>query len=122
MIRWIAAGLLGTLHALNGLFMLVDGPRWYSITPGAAMTGPYNSHFVEDVGVAFIAAGLGLVFRAWRAIYWPAAVAGAAFLMFHALIHIVGFAKHPHDLISTVWIVLLAATALRAALPGQSDE
>jgi hypothetical protein len=121
MIRRIAAGLLGGLHAFNGLFMLIDGQRWFRITPGAASTGPFNAHFVADVGVAFIAAGLGLLALSWRTRYWPAAVAGAAFLIFHALIHIVDFSRHPHDLMSPVWIALLAAAALWVAMPAKQN-
>jgi hypothetical protein len=121
MIRRMAAGLLGGLHAFNGLFMLVDGQRWYRVTPGAASTGPFNAHFVADVGVAFIAAGFGLLVRSWRTRYWSAAVAGCAFLIFHALIHIVDFARNPHDLMSTVWITVLAVLALWAAVPGKHD-
>jgi hypothetical protein len=119
MIRRIAAGLLGALNACSGFFMLTDGQRWFSITPGALSTGPFNAHFVEDVGVAFIAAGLGLLALSWRTRYWPAALAGAAFLVFHALIHIVGYAQHPHDLMSTVWITALAVLALVVAIPAK---
>jgi len=121
MLRRITAGLLGGLHAFNGVFMLLDGQRWYRITPGVASTGPFNAHFVADVGVAFIAAGLALLALSWRIRYWPAALAGAAFLVFHALIHCVDSVRHSHDLMSTVWIALLAALALWAAVPGKQD-
>ena len=121
MIRRIAAGLLGALHAFNGLFMLTDAQRWFRVTPGAASAGAFNAHFVADVGVAFIAAGLALLARSWRTRYWPAAVAGCAFLIFHALIHIANIVRHAHDLASTVWIVLLAGLALWAALPGKPN-
>ena len=119
MIRRIAAGLLGTVSAGNGLYMLLDGERWFTLTPGAASTGPFNAHFVADVGVAFIAAGLGLLARSWRNRYWPAAAAGSAFLVFHALIHIVSFARHHDELAATIWIAVLAALALWAALPAE---
>lgn len=38
--------------------------------------------------MAFLAAGLGLAARAWRVRYWPAAVAGAGFLVLHAMLHV----------------------------------
>src|SRR5579862_6543288 len=119
MIRRMAAGLLGGVHVFNGLFMLMDGPRWFKVTPGAASTGPFNAHLVADVGVAFIAAGLALLSLSCRAWYWPAAMAGSAFLVFHALIHIVGFAQHSHDPTSTVWIAVLAALSLWVAVPTE---
>jgi hypothetical protein len=122
MIRRIAAGLLGGLHALIGLYMLMAGQRWYLNTTGVAATGPYNAHFVADVGAAFIAAGLALLARSWRVRYWPAAVAGSAFLVFHALIHLAEFAHHPDDLRSVVFIEVLAGLALWASLPTRGDR
>ncbi len=122
MINRIVAALLGALHTLTGLYMLIAGERWYLNTPGVAATGPYNPHFVADVGVAFIAAGLALLARSWRARYWPAAVAGAAFLVFHALIHVSEFAHHPDDLRSVVFIAVLAGLALWASLPTQAER
>jgi len=74
--RWIAA-ILAIFNALNGLAMLFAGPAWYAAVPGASETGPYNPHFVQDVGAAFLVAGLALAARAWRPVYWPAAVGPA---------------------------------------------
>ena len=81
--RWLA-GVLGAFNALNGVVMLADGRHWYDTVPGVVFTGPYNPHFVRDIGAAFLAAGLGLIARAWRVRYWPAAVVGAGFLALHA--------------------------------------
>jgi len=85
--RWLAA-ILGTTGVLNGAFMLIDGARWYDTVPGLAHTGPFNPHFVADIGAAYLVAGLALIARAWRPQLWPAAVAGAAFMVAHALIHV----------------------------------
>ena len=77
--------------------MLSAGPFWYASVPGASETGPYNPHFVQDIGAAFLVAGLALAARAWRPVYWPAAVAGAGFLAAHALIHLAAIvAGHDH--------------------------
>jgi hypothetical protein len=38
--------------------MLFAGPFWYASVPGASGTGPFNPHFVQDIGVAFIVAAL----------------------------------------------------------------
>jgi len=80
------AAVLAAINLLNGLVMLFAGPFWWNGVPGVTETGPYNPHFVQDVGAAFLAAGLALGARAWRTQYWPAAVAGAAFLVVHALL------------------------------------
>lgn len=121
MFKTIVAGLMGGINTLSGLFMLVDGEGWYTSTPGVAATGPFNSHFVADVGMAFIAAGLALMARSWRSRFWPAAVAGSAFLVFHAMIHIVEFALLPHDLASMLGIAGPAALAMWSATPSQGD-
>jgi len=49
----IIAGLVALYSAVNGLIMLIDGPNWYIRVPGVPETGPYNGHFVQDIGVAF---------------------------------------------------------------------
>ena len=67
--RRIMAAILALPTILNGLLMLVDGASWYASVPGATETGPYNPHFVQDIGVAFLVAGLALAARAWRPIY-----------------------------------------------------
>jgi hypothetical protein len=68
------AAILAIPTLINGLAMLVAGPFWYAHVPGVTETGPFNPHFVQDIGVAFLAAGLALAARAWRPRYWPAAV------------------------------------------------
>src|SRR5262249_11333782 len=77
--RWIAA-ILGLFNAGNGLVMLFASSAWWASVPGVPDIGPFNPHFVQDVGAAFLVSGLSLAARAWRPVYWPAAVAGSAFL------------------------------------------
>jgi peptidoglycan/LPS O-acetylase OafA/YrhL len=117
------AAILAIPTLINGLAMLVAGPFWYAHVPGVTETGPFNPHFVQDIGVAFLAAGLALTARAWRPRYWPAAVTGAGFLAAHALIHLVaiigGHAHHAgFDLLA---IVLPAALALYSAFPAPKE-
>jgi len=87
--------LLGLLHIVNGLFMLVAPGVWYSVVPGVAATGSFNSHFVYDIGMAFLASGAGLAYGA-RAGRTAAiiACAGAAWPVLHALIHVDGWAMN----------------------------
>jgi hypothetical protein len=80
------AWLLAAACIANGLAMLLDGAWWYAAVPGVIQTGPYNPHFIMDIGVAYLAAGLGYAwFGAGRGV--GAAVGGTLFLGFHALIH-----------------------------------
>jgi hypothetical protein len=117
------AAILAIPTVLNGLAMLVAGPFWYASVPGASETGPFNPHFVQDVGVAFLVAGLALAARAWRPRYWPAAVAGAAFLAAHALIHLVAVVGgHDHHAgFDLLVVVLPAALALYSAFPAPRE-
>jgi hypothetical protein len=121
--RWIAA-ILAIFNALNGLAMLFAGPAWYAAVPGASETGPYNPHFVQDVGAAFLVAGLALAARAWRPVYWPAAVAGSGFLVAHALIHLVMIVTgHDHHVTADLAAVVVpAALALYSAFPDQGEH
>jgi hypothetical protein len=121
--RWIAA-ILAVFNGANGLVMLFAGPAWWNRVPGAPDTGPFNPHFVQDVGAAFLVAGLALGARAWRVEYWPAAVAGAGFLAAHALIHLAMIASgHDHHAGSDLALVILpAALALYAAFPAQGER
>ena len=121
--RWIVA-ILAIFNALNGLAMLFAGPAWYAAVPGASETGPYNPHFVQDVGAAFLVAGLALAARAWRPVYWPAAVAGSGFLVAHALIHLVMIVTgHDHHVTADLAAVVVpAALALYSAFPDQVEH
>jgi hypothetical protein len=121
--RQIAA-ILAIPTLFNGLAMLVAGSLWYDTVPGVSETGPFNPHFVQDIGVAFLVAGLALAARAWRPRYWPAAVAGASFLAAHALIHLVMIAggHSHHAAFDLMAVVLPSAAALYSAFPSQGEN
>jgi hypothetical protein len=87
--------LLGLLHIANGLHMLVAPADWYASIPGVTATGPFNAHFVLDIGMAFVASGAGLMAGARRnANAAILALAGATWPALHALIHIDGWLMH----------------------------
>ena len=121
--RWIA-GAIALLTIANGAYMLIDGPGWYQRAPGASDTGPYNAHFVWDIGVAFCVAGIGLAARVWRPRYWPAALTGAAFLLGHGIIYIAGLiGGHSHyQLMEWFGIVLPSVISVWAALPDKGES
>ena len=60
----LIAAILAIPTLFNGLAMLAAGPLWYETVPGVSETGPFNPHFVQDIGVAFLVAGLALAARA----------------------------------------------------------
>ena len=93
----ILAWLLALFLIANGLFMLVAPEPWYLAVPGVTETGPFNRHFVNDIGVAFVVAGAGAAWAAWRPERgWAALVAGTGFLLLHALIHLAEAATGHH--------------------------
>ncbi|MBC7767513.1 MAG: hypothetical protein H7124_01865 [Phycisphaerales bacterium] len=120
----IVAVAIGLTGALNGVFMLSNGALWYDSVPGLAHTGPFNPHFVADIGAAYLVASLALLARAWRPRYWPAAVAGAAFMVAHALIHVADIAlERTGDVSVDVFLVIApAAIAAWAAFPEKAER
>lgn len=81
----MGGGLLG-----NALWMLAGPMHWYAELPAAVPdTGPFNPHLVRDVGCAFLAAGLALVWAArvsaWR---YPLVATATLFLGAHAVLHV----------------------------------
>lgn len=85
----IIAVLLAVILGANGLVMLFAGPWWYGVVPGVTATGPFNPHFVRDIGAAYlVTAGALAWFAARPRRGWPALCAAAAFLTLHASIHV----------------------------------
>jgi hypothetical protein len=100
--RELAAWIVGLGLAANGLIMLGFPADWYAFVPGVAETGPFNPHFVRDIGAAYVVAGTALVWFALDRNARSAAQAGAAFLVLHALVHLWDAAagrEHVHQLL-----------------------
>ena len=86
----LVAGLLALILAANGLAMLFAGHTWYDTLPGATMTGPFNPHFVKDIGVAYLVCAAAVAWLAARgAQATGAGVAALGFLGLHAAVHVV---------------------------------
>ena len=98
--RRAAAILLALTMGANGLVMLVAGRWWYGVVPGVTGTGPFNPHFVKDIGAAYLVAGAAFGWLAARpsALARGAAGAGAAFLLLHAGVHLLAAAVDPRGL------------------------
>lgn len=81
--------VLGAGLALNGVVMLVDPIGWYAAVPGVTDTGPFNQHFIRDIGLIFVlvgaAYGWGALQPAQRPVLW---LFGSLFLAGHALFHL----------------------------------
>ena len=124
----IVAAVLGALLAANALAMLVAPLWWYGVVPGVPSTGPFNPHFVRDIGAAYLVVVLGLGWFAARPVQgWPALVAAAAFLDLHAFIHVHDAVLSPvcgHDLLRDlpgVFAPALIASALAVLARPRSN-
>lgn len=115
---------LAVFNGANGLVILFASSAWWSSGPGVPDTGPFNLHLVQDVGVAFLLAGLALAVRALRPALWPGAVAGAGFLAAHAMIHLVMIASgHDHHAAADLAAVIVpAGLALYSAFPNRGER
>lgn len=120
-VKRVLAAVLGLGGAANGVVMLAAPALWYDSVPGLPHTGPFNPHFVMDIGVAYLVASMTLIARAWRPRYWPAAVAGAAFMIGHAAIHVADVVTERTGNVGVdVWLVIVPALlAAWAALPAK---
>jgi len=88
--RIIKAGalLLGLFLLGNGLFMLAAPADWYFAVPGVTTTGPFNQHFLRDIGLIYVMIGAGFLAGvarpSERVVIWGAAT---LWLAGHALFH-----------------------------------
>jgi hypothetical protein len=82
------AVILGLGALANGLFMLASPANWYFAVPGVTTTGPFNQHFLRDIGLIFLFIGAAFLIGAARPIYRVALWAAASlWLAGHALFH-----------------------------------
>jgi len=73
----------------NGLFMLVVPLACYHFVPGVTHTGPFNQHFISDIGLIQMflgtAFGVGMIQPASRVVLWAAAT---SWLIAHTILHL----------------------------------
>jgi hypothetical protein len=85
---WTAL-VFGVAAVANGCFMLVSPASWYFAVPGVTTTGPFNQHFLRDIGLIFLFIGAAFIVGAARPAYrvplWGAA---SLWLAGHALFHL----------------------------------
>jgi uncharacterized protein YjeT (DUF2065 family) len=79
---------LGIAALANGLFMLAAPEAWYFAVPGVTTTGPFNQHFLRDIGLIFLFIGtaflVGAALPRYRVVLWAAPT---LWLWGHALFH-----------------------------------
>ena len=91
MLKKLCLGLaivLGVAAEVNGLYMLYSPEAWYFAVPGVTTTGPFNQHFIRDIGLIFLFLGTAFLVGAarpqYRIVLWAAPT---LWLWGHALFH-----------------------------------
>lgn len=89
--------------------------HWYETVPGVVATGPLNTHFARDVGLAFLSSGLVLLWAGQRGDR-SAALCGGSWLGLHAVYHIwIWVARGlPADLVALTNLLGIQLPALAA--------
>jgi hypothetical protein len=116
--------LLAGFYILNAGPMVASPAWWFGTTPGVSGTGPFNPHFVIDVGIAFGVSGLMIGWGAAGA-GWRLVLAGSAFPAGHALFHGIGLlGGHSHGPIAVeiLGVMVPAALALCVAWAMRKKE
>jgi hypothetical protein len=121
-----AAIIVGIAAELNGLAMLIAPGQWYLGVPGVTTTGPFNQHFIRDIGLIFLFIGTSFLVGAakprFRVILWAVP---SLWLCGHALFHLwevaAGISEHsamardfPAVTVPAIVAVLLTAWAVGA--------
>ena len=118
----------GAGSVANALWMLVGPMHWYQELPAAVPdTGPFNPHFVRDIGGAFLTVGFAQIWAALApSLRFPLVATSAVFLGAHALLHVydtvVGNLPHTHwwlDLPGVYLPAVVLAAAAYAARPSR---
>jgi len=85
--------VLVAFYLLTGLYIAVLPQDFYLNAPGALETGPYNMHFIRDVGFAFITSAIAIGYGIY-ANAKPVMVFGALWLLLHGLFHLTLWVVH----------------------------
>ena len=82
--------VFGLISLGNAVWMLVAPLHWYQELPAEVPDfGPFNPHFVRDIGCAFATIGFAFLWAALApARRYALAVVGAFFYVAHALVHV----------------------------------
>jgi hypothetical protein len=127
--------VLAGLNLANGLWMLVGPESWYLRLPAAVPdTGPFNPHFVRDIGAVFTVVAIGFAWCSANVdrclpVHWGITL----FFIGHAAIHVAdilaGRLPHSHWGIDTpavflppFLLVAMAFPPLRPAVTGRASE
>ena len=119
-IGWLLL-VFGLISLGNAAWMLAAPLHWYRELPAEVPDfGPFNPHFVRDIGCAFATIGFALL---WAALApgrrYALAAVGTCFYVAHALVHVFDTLRHavePEHVLIDFPGVYLPAIVLSVAL------
>ncbi len=101
----VSAGITAMGLLANGLDMLLWPLEWYHSLASVEHTGPFNAHFVRDIGVAYLASALGVGLSAWRTDWLlPAGSVALVFLGIHAGLHLMEWSHGDEAALHAGWV------------------
>lgn len=84
---WALPGMVYALWLLAGTAIFLAPGHFYALTPGVSLFGPFNAHFIRDVGLVYVSSGLVGLYGA-RSGSVPVGVAAALWSCLHAVFHL----------------------------------
>jgi len=113
--------LVGISSVLNGAGMYLVPGEWFVAVPGVTETGPFNDHFVRDVGAAYVASGAAVILAVKiRAARLPLLGVASLFSVGHAARHAIDWvtveATHHHWHVDAAAVVVPAFVVLWATV------
>ncbi len=126
-------GAFGVVSLGNAAWMIVAPYHWYLELPaGVPDFGPYNVHFVRDIGSAYLMVGAALVWAVFAPAYRvPLIGAALVFTAAHAAVHVFDMLRGAVDAHhwwldlpgvyapSVLLVVLLVSSARRESTKGE---
>jgi len=102
------------INIANGLWMLIAPTGWYHDLPaGVPDTGPLNTHFVRDIGAAFLTIGVAFYVASSRPPMRRAVLLfSTMFYVLHAAVHVLDLATG--NLPAGHWLIDLPGVFLPA--------
>lgn len=92
-------------YLLTGLYIAILPHDFYVNAPGVQATGPYNMHFIRDVGFAFLASSVAIGYGIYASVK-PVMMFGALWLLIHGIFHLTLWMVHGMHLDSAAMIDL----------------
>ena len=112
MIRILILALM-VFYLLTGLYIAILPQDFYFSAPGVQATGPYNMHFIRDVGFAFLTSSAAVGYGIYAGLR-PLMLFGSLWLLIHGLFHLSLWVFHgaPLDSAALVDAILVSIPAI----------